>query len=271
MLHMNAVSSYVMSLGLLTVFLLIWVVQRQKNPQAASMGFASGATGVLLGAIGAYGILSASGYDVVKPSAPPPAPAANAGGGPPAGGGMGGMMGGGMPGGGMGGMMGGGMPGGGMGGMMGGGGGRGPAPKRDLTTLVRKLDLLTGNIGIKLDAEQTAAILKGLAAIEDVEKMTDDEAKARHEELTALLNDDQKSQLDTVGLPFGGRGGAGGGGPGAGGPGGGGGGGMGGGAPPDPDANPFLQENALNALKSFRGRFDGQPAAESAENGKAAP
>jgi hypothetical protein len=263
MQSMNAISAYVMSLGLLTVFLLIWVVQRQKNPQAVSMGFASGATGLLLGAIGAYAVLSATGYEVRKPELP--TPAANAGGGSPAGrtipamGGAGGM--------GAGGMGAGGMGGGGMGAMMGGGGmgggGRGPAPKRDLITLVRKLDLLTGNIGIKLDEEQTAEILKGLAAIEDAESMTDDDAKARLEELNALLKDDQKSQLDVVGLPFGGGGGGGrGGAPG-------GGGGMA--APPDFDTNPFKQENALKALKSFRGRFSAPPAADSAESGKAAP
>lgn len=266
MLHMNAISSYVMSLGLLTVFLLIWVVQRQKNPQAVSMGFASGATGLLLGAIGAYAVLSATGYEVRKPELA--SPAANASGGPspgrtiPAigggGAGAGGGMGAGMGGGGMGAMMGG-------GGM--GGGGRGPAPKRDLITLVRKLDLLTGNIGIKLDAEQTAAILKGLAAVEDLESMTDDDAKARIEELTALLKDDQKSQLDDVGLPFGG-GGGGGGGPGRGGAPGGGGGIA---APPEFDTNPFKQENALKALKSFRGRFGVPPAADSAESSKPAP
>ena len=34
-----------------------------------------------------------------------------------------------------------------------------PRPKRDLTTLVQKLDLLTGDIGITLTAEQAAAVI----------------------------------------------------------------------------------------------------------------
>lgn len=264
MLHINAISAYVLSLGLLTLFLLVWVAQRQRSLQAGSVGFISGGTGLLLGAIGAYGVLCATGYDVVRPAKNPPTTNVSTDG-PPAGAPP--MVGGG----GMG--MGGGMPGGGMGGMMGGMGG-GPNPKRDLTTLVRKLDLLTGDIGIKLTPEQTTSLMKGLAGVDEADLMSDDDAKAKHDELFAILDDDQKSQLAAVGLPFGGRGG---------GPGGGGGGAPGGvrgapagmdpraGGPPNPDTNPFKQDVALKSLASFRSRFGSQPAAESADSGKTAP
>ena len=126
-----------------------------------------------------------------------------------------------------------------------GGGARGPNPKRDLTTLVRKLNLLTDDISLKLTPEQTIALVKGLNGVDAAEKFTDDDAKKMYEELFSILSDDQKAKLDAVGLPFGrGAGGSGGGGS-----------GMGGGQP-DPDANPFQQENNLKALKSFRGRLE---------------
>ena len=86
------------------------------------------------------------------------------------------------------------------GGMMGGGMG-GPNPKRDLTTLVRKLSLLTGKIQITLTAEQAASVTTALADIETSEKMSDDDAKAKYDALMALLDDDQKSTLDAIGLP----------------------------------------------------------------------
>ncbi|MEI8384157.1 MAG: hypothetical protein WCJ09_28875, partial [Planctomycetota bacterium] len=106
--------------------------------------------------------------------------------------------------------------------------------------LVRKLNLLTDDISLKLTPEQTGALVKGLNGVDAAEKFTDDDAKKMYEELFATLSDDQKAKLDVIGLPFGrGAGGA----------------GMGG-VQPDPDANPFQQENNLKALKSFRGRFE---------------
>jgi hypothetical protein len=270
MANLNVLSAYVLSVGLLSIFVLIWVALRQRNPLGMSLGFAAGATGVLLGSIGSYAILSAAGFEVTRPAQVPersvltggasasiPVPPSAGGpmaGGPPTGPAMMPMMGG----------MGGGM-----------GGGRGPAPKRDLTTLVRKLDLLTGNIGIKLESDQLAGLMKGLVGVEEREKMSDDDAKAMHEELLGLLSDSQKEQLDAIGLPFGARpGGGGGGGGGAGGGGGFGGGGFGGGGgggPPDPDANPFKQQSAQDALKSMRTRFGVAPAATSADPAKPAP
>ena len=133
------------------------------------------------------------------------------------------------------------MGGGGMGGMMGGGGGQ-PQPKRQLTTLVRKLELLTGDVAITLTPEQTKAVQEALDELSAIEKLTDDEAKEKHEKLLALLNEQQQAKQEAIGLPFR-RGGGGMGGM------------MGGGAPPDPEANPFADEANAKALKSLRDRL----------------
>ena len=232
LMHMDAVVTYILSMGLLVILLLVWLVHKQRTGQGFVLWLASGLVGILLGSVGSFAVVCASGLIITAVPKPLPADAQAgtaaaqmaastppASGTPPAGG----------------------MGGGGMGGGMGmGGGGRGPNPKRDLTTLVRKLNLLTDDISLQLTPEQTTALLKGLNGVDAAEKFSDDEAKKMYEELFAILNDDQKAKLDVIGLPFG-RGT-------------GGGGGMGGGQP-DPHANPFQQENNLKALKSFRGRF----------------
>lgn len=178
------------------------------------------------------------------------------------------------PGGGMGGGMGG-MGGGGFGG--GGGGGGGGGAKRQLTSLVRKIEILTGDVVLKLSAEQSTALLAALTDIEKAEKMTDDEAQAKYDAILALLDEEQKAKQDAIGLPFrrggGGGPGGGGGGPGGGGAGPGGGGGFGGGpgggggfggggggqgGGGNADANPFAEEANTKALTSLRERFAGK-------------
>ena len=167
--------------------------------------------------------------------------------------------------------------GGGMGAMFGGGGGgRGQNSKRQLTTLVRKLSLLTGDVAIRLSDEQTQSVLDALADVADQETMTDDDAKEKYEALTAILTDEQIAKQENVGLPFrrrsrsgggggrGGRGGGGGGGRGGGGGGGGGGfggfggGGRGGGG--NEDENPFASETSGQALDALLARLRGEPA-----------
>ena len=136
------------------------------------------------------------------------------------------------------------------------GGPRPPRPKRDLTSLVRKLDLLTGDVSITLSDEQAASLGGCLADVEKAESMSDDDAQAKHEELLALLDEDQKSRLDAIGLPrrrSGGPGGPGGAPGGRGGPGGGPG-GPGGGEQAE-DANPFQEESNAQAITSLRERF----------------
>lgn len=233
----DSLSSYVLTLGLLTVFVLIWVTRQQKTKQDALIWLTSGVVGVLLGAAGVMAAASAMGYQVKKPE--PKAVANDAPATAPTMGGMsGGAPGAGGPSGG--GMMG--MGGGGMGGGMMGGMGGGPRPKQQLTTLVRKLELLTGDIALTLTDEQRQTIAKQLDAFAELKTLTDDEAEAKHKELLALFDDQQKSKQDAVGLPRGGFGG-------------GGGGGFGGGAPPAPDANPFESEANAKALKTLRERL----------------
>lgn len=230
-MHLDAVATYILSMGLMVILLLVWLVHRQRTGQGFSLWLVSAVVGIMLGSVGSYAAVCGAGFMITAVPKPLPAdaqavsaaaqmaastPTAAATAAPA--GGMGGS---------------------GMGGGMGMGGGRGPNPKRDLTTLVRKLNLLTDDISLKLTPEQTTALLKGLNGVDAAEKFTDDHAKQMHEELSAILSDDQKAKLDAIGLPFGRPSG---------------GGGMGSGQP-DPDANPFRQENNSKALKSFRARF----------------
>lgn len=120
------------------------------------------------------------------------------------------------------------------------GGGQGPRPKQQLTSLVRKLELLTGDIALTLTDEQRQAITKQLDQFAELKTLTDDEAEKKYKDLLAVFDDGQKAKQDAIGLP---RGGGGGGGFG------------GGGAPPAPDANPFESETNANALKSLRERL----------------
>jgi hypothetical protein len=255
---------------LLTLMLAVLILQRQRSQKTFGIWIGSVLVGLLMGSaltLGALRLSPNGGLPGATAGSPAGNPAASPGAPGPGGGMMGGGMGGGMMGGGMG----------------------GPNPKRDLTTLVRKLNLLTGKIQITLSTEQAASVTTALADMETSEKMSDDDAKAKYDALMALLDDDQKSTLDAIGLPrprgpggfgggMGGPGagmsgpgsgmggpGAGMGGPGAGmsGPGG----GMGGppgGAPPAADANPFQQELNAEALKSLRQRFVPAAPAEAA-------
>ena len=227
--------------------------------QSLPAWIASGLLGLALGAGAMY--LGLQLQEGSKDAASSGAPAPVAGGGGP-------MMGGGGMG--MGGMGGGGMPGGG-GGMGGGGGG-----KRNLTSLVGKLELLSRaelKLQVELDADQAKKVAAKLAEIDKAEKMTAEEAQSHLDALEALLTAEQKTTLGLISLPFGRQGG--GGGLGAEGrPGGGlspppvvplggeqprgappppmGGGGMGGGSP---DENPFTQEGNQKRLKDLLGRL----------------
>ncbi len=226
----EAMSSYVLTLGLATVFVLVWVTRQQKTKQDAQIWLMSGAVGLLLGAAGAAASVQLLGFQVTE--VPQKQPAPDAGGtSAPTMGGAGGPPGGGGIGGGGGGMM----------GMM--GGGQGPRPKQQLTTLVRKLELLTGDVALTLTAEQQPEVAKRLDALAELKTLTDEEAEEKYKDLLSLLDDAQKAKQDAIGLPFrrGGGGGFGG----------------GGGTQPPPDANPFESEQNANALKSLRDRVKG--------------
>jgi hypothetical protein len=250
MLSYTAMGTCVLVLTLGTILIIVLVIQKEKSGKGVGTAFLSALIGILIGAGGAAAGVQLLGYDISKvrfadneldDSDPEALEGAGAGMG------GGGMAGGGMPGGGMGGMgggmAGGGMPGGGMGGMGGGmggmGGGRGPSAKRQLTTLVRKIDLLTGDIALNLADEQSSQLADLLSRIESQDAMTDEDAKVLHEELLGLLTDEQTAKQEAVSLPFR-RGG----------------GGMGGGGQ-DPDANPFEQEQNGEALSALLQRFRG--------------
>jgi len=248
MLSYTAMGTYVLVVTLATVFVIILVARQQRAEKDLAIWFISGLVGILLGAAGAAAVVQSLGYDIVKSYSDPLAGDLDGEGGEEGmdeGGGMG-MGGMGGPGGGMGG------PGGGMGGPGGGmGGGRGPSPKRELTMLVRKVDLLTGDVALNLSDEQGTALAEILGKIKSQETMTDEDATALNEEILAVFDEDQKAKQEAVGLPFrrGGRGG----GPGGGGP--------GGGGEQAEDANPFGEERNTGALDALLGRFGG-PAAD---------
>lgn len=257
----DMLGSVVLVLALATVLLMVLVARTHKSGKDLPIWFGSGLAGMLLGAAALAAGFSVMGYEVLSPqeiramagTSPPmppmppqssPASSAPAGGGPGAGGPPGGM-----------GMMGGGM------------GSRQPSSKRQLATLVRKLELLTGDIAIHLTADQSTAVQAALAELDGKESLTEDDAKAAYDKLLGLLDEEQQSRQDRIGLPFrrGGAGGPGAGGPGAGGPGAGGmggppGGGMGGAAAPAPDANPFAEEENSKSLRALRERLGGTPA-----------
>lgn len=90
------------------------------------------------------------------------------------------------------------------------GGGMGaPDPGRELTTLVRKLDLLTGDIAIVLTAEQAAVVTQQLADVETSEHLSEEDAQVRMEAVLAQLDESQKARLEAIGLPRVPRGGGG--------------------------------------------------------------
>lgn len=258
MFEFDTMSLYAVVIALAALLATILVWQSQRTQKMVLGWMAAAILGVLLGAAGLHAVVCMSGGKLAKPTFRPPGEVTPKGptsidpvtyaamlaegkvpgtGGAPAGKGAG------MPG---------------MGGM---GGPAAPAPKRDLAALVRKLELLSGDIGIALAPSQAAAVADCLKDVEKAESMSDDEAKAKYDKLLSLLDDGQKSRLAAIELPrpprAGGPGGAGPGGKGPGGPGGPGGKGPGGPSGPgqDPLANPFKQEANAKPLDGLRQRL----------------
>ncbi|MBM3998950.1 MAG: hypothetical protein FJ297_05305 [Planctomycetes bacterium] len=228
---LDVVGSFVLVLALATVLVMVLFLRQSRSSKDVPIWLASAIVGILIGAAASAALLKGLGYDVILASnnidfvpgmpattSPPGASGGGPGGGPPAGG----MMG-------MGGM--------GMGGM----GGQ-PNPKRQLTTLVRKLELLTGDIAIALTDEQKAGMKTVLEDLAKKESLADDEAKATYDQILGMLTDDQKTRQDAVGLPFRRGGGGGGGGP---------------APPPEPNSNPFDDADARKALSSLATRVGG--------------
>jgi hypothetical protein len=234
----NATGSYVLVLTLITILVVVLLLRQRRTQKDVAVWFLSAIVGILLGAAGVIAVAQLLGYELAAARVPPPGSEVSAGGGAPMGSGtMGsGTMGSGTMGSGTMGM---GPPGGAGGGM----GGRAPSPKRELATLVRKVNILSGDIALKLSADQAAGMAKILSPLGSKEAITDDEAKALQDGILALLDGDQKAKSEAIGVPF-----RRGGGP---------------GAKPSPaeEANPFKQEQNAEALQSLLTRL-GKPAVD---------
>lgn len=245
MLTYTAMGTCVLVLTLGAILVIVLVIQQEKTGKGVGTNILAALIGLLLGAGASAATVQLLGYDLAKVHQPPATDGDAPSDADPPPGGMG------MGGGGMGGMMGG------MMGMMGGGG---PQPKRELTSVVRKIDVLTSGIALDLTSEQADMLADVLARIKTAPTMTDDEAAAFQEEIEGILTEDQLAAQEAIGLPRRRRGG--GGGPGGGGPGGGGGGpGGGGGFGGDPaveQENPFLQDTNAAALENLVKRFTGE-------------
>jgi len=155
---------------------------------------------------------------------------------------------------------GGGAPGGGggaPGGGGGGGGGGGPQPRRDVVNLVRKIDILTGDIQITLTQEQTNAIRQALAGVEDEMTLSDEAAQAKYDEIAKLLTSEQmktQSLVELPRLPRDNRLGT-----------------PGYSSPSIPeDLNPFTQQEVKEMLSSLRAKLGGSEDIPDATNGDAA-
>ena len=107
-----------------------------------------------------------------------------------------------------------------------------------MTTLVRELDLLTGDVKIELSGEQGKAMKALLEGTKSAEAIDDDTAQDILDELNGKLTDEQKAKLEAVSLPrtrgsFG----------------------RGGGGDGEP-TNPFTSdENASKAMEGLTGRL----------------
>jgi hypothetical protein len=248
----DAVSSYLLVVALATLLVAVLVWQPFRNKRTVNVWLASGVVGVLLGTIVPCAMMELKGYELTKAPERPTGVTAT----PLGPGGGSGMIcpKTGRPMNGMGGMSGG--PG--MAGCPMANGSGGPQSKPNLTALVQKLDLLTG--GITLTAKQAAAINDCLRDIEKSANMSDNDAKAKQDQLLAALDEDQKARLAAVGIS---QPEVGGGMPGM----------MCGGCPSNQgeNPNPFQQDAKGKALKSLRERLVSKGTAPKADTPKAPP
>ncbi len=188
MVNPDGVSIYILTIALLALVSGVLINHRHKNEKTVSVWLASSFLGLLLGAAGALSLCYLLGYEVVKQIELPAIarlsdedPDLAVTGNPGADGsrsGEGGR----------------------------GGGGRGGSrqlPARfQLAMLVRKLDLLTGDIAIALTAAQSRDIHALLKEIEAAESLSDEQAQGRYDALLGLLDDSQQAKTSAVSLPF---------------------------------------------------------------------
>ncbi len=217
--NLSDIGIYAGLLALFCIFLVVMLSLKKQGAKPFQIGLTAGLVGIFVGVVGSYAGMRVMKYDLISSEVPLQEQTGEAPGG--GGGGGGGAGRGGFGGG-------------------GGGGGRGgfqPSPSRELTSFVRKLDLLTGDVKISLSDDQGKAVKALLEGIQEVQAIDDDTAKQMLETLTDKLSDEQKAKLEAVSLPrtrgsFG-RGGGGGG-----------------------DSNPFVEdENAKKAWESLMGKL----------------
>jgi hypothetical protein len=188
MVSPDGISIYILTIALLALVSGVFINHRHKNAKTVSIWLASSFLGLLLGAAGALSACYLLDYEVVKQLELPAIarlsdedpdlavtgnPGAD-GSGPGQGGRGGGSR----------------------------GGGRQLPARFQLTMLVRKLDLLTGDIAIALTADQSRDIHALLKEIESSESLSDEQAQARHDALLGLLDDSQQAKTSAVSLPF---------------------------------------------------------------------
>lgn len=217
---------YAASMGLFCIFLLVYLVARKQSERPLKIWLLSGMVGMAVGATALYAGGIIKGYEWVKQGEPGEEEFTadyDQGGGDGRGGAGG--PGGGGPGG----------PGGGGGGGRGGFGG--PSGIRDLTTAVRKLDLLTGDIAIKLTEEQSGKLKPLLTGIAEEAAIDDTKAEEMLAAITEIFTEEQTALLEKVSLPrrrgsWGGGGGA-----------------------SDGPTNPFAEGENGDALTSLQGKL----------------
>ncbi len=203
MVNPDGISIYILTIALLAMLTGVVINHRQKNDKTVSLWLASSFLGLLLGAAGALSACYLLGYEVVEKLELPTIVRLSDEDPDQAGAENGGIDG---PGPGEGGRGGGGR------GSRGGSGRQLPA-RLQLAMLVRKLELLTGDIAITLTVDQSRDMHALLKEIESAESLSDEQAQAGHDALLGLLDDSQQAKASAVSLPFrrggGGRGSAG--------------------------------------------------------------
>ncbi|MFP6604588.1 MAG: hypothetical protein VB862_18800 [Pirellulaceae bacterium] len=255
MLNLDVISIYILTLALLALVFGVFVNNRQKNGKTLSLWLASTILGLLLGATGALGACYWLGYEVVE-KLQLPDPESIALNDPDAEESM---------------ASGGGGPGGAERASRGGSASRGSSrqvPARfQLMMLVRKLELLTGDVAIKLSDEQASQVHALLKEIEAAETLSDEDAQQKHDALLALMEDAQKAKTEAVSIPFrrsgsGGRGGSAGNNSGGRGGSSGNSGGGNRGASAEDDTNLFREGSSAEAIQALLGRLGPDEEAE---------
>ena len=192
MLNLDVISIYILTIALLALVFGVFINSRQKNGKSFSLWLASTFVGLLLGATGALAACYWMGYEVVEKLELPDLQGVTLddideeASMTPGGGGGGSRTG--------------------SRGESGGGARRGSGrqmPARyQLMTLVRKLELLTGDVAIELSDEQAEQVYALLKEVEAADSMSDEDAQEKHDALLAVMEDNQQAKTEAVSIPF---------------------------------------------------------------------